>query len=67
MREAIEEVLGLQTEYSSKVTDAMKRRGDIVKVELPNELRELLPDLEKRVGVDAGPVFASRGFCGAGC
>ncbi len=51
MREAIEEVLRLQTEYSSKITEAMKRRGDIVKVELPNELRMLLPDLEKRVGV----------------
>ena len=52
MREAIEEVLRLQTEYSSKVTDAMKRRGDIVKVELANELREFLPSLQERIGID---------------
>jgi hypothetical protein len=51
-REAIQEVLLWQTEYSSKVTDAMKRRGDLVKTELPNELRELLPELALRVGVD---------------
>ena len=52
MRDAIQEVLLWQTEYSSKVTDAMKRRGDLVKTELPNELRELLPELALRVGVD---------------
>ena len=30
----------------------MKRRGDIVKVELANELREFLPSLQERIGVD---------------
>jgi hypothetical protein len=52
MRDAIQEVLLWQTEYSSRVTDAMKRRGDLVKTELPNELRELLPELAPRVGAD---------------
>jgi hypothetical protein len=51
MRDAIQEVLLWQTEYSSRVTDAMKRRGDLVKTELPNELRELLPELAARIGV----------------
>ncbi|MGE2816181.1 MrcB family domain-containing protein [Mycobacterium heidelbergense] len=52
MRDAIQEVLLWQTEYSSKVTDAMKRRGDLVRTQLPNELRDLLPELAPRVGVD---------------
>jgi hypothetical protein len=52
MRDSIQEVLLWQTEYSSKGTDAMKRRGDVVKTELANELRELLPELAARAGVD---------------
>jgi hypothetical protein len=41
-RDAIQEVLFWQTEYNSKVTDAMRRRGELVKTELPDELRTLL-------------------------
>jgi hypothetical protein len=42
VREAIEEVLLLQTDYSSKNSDAMQRRGVIVRDELKAELDELL-------------------------
>jgi hypothetical protein len=52
MRDTIQEILLWQTEYSSRVTDAMKRRGELVRTELPDELRTLLPALTPRVGVD---------------
>ncbi|MGB0972109.1 MAG: MrcB family domain-containing protein, partial [Mycobacterium sp.] len=52
MREAIQEVLLWQTEYSSKGTEAMLRRGELVKKEFADELRERLPDLSSLVAVD---------------
>jgi hypothetical protein len=52
MRDAIQEVLLWQTEYSSKATEAMNRRGELVKREFADELRELLPQLSPLVGVD---------------
>jgi hypothetical protein len=39
VREAIQEVLLWQTEYSSKGTEAMQRRGELVKREFADELR----------------------------
>lgn len=51
MRDAIQEVLLWQTEYSSKNTDAMKRRGDVVRAEFVDELRALVPQLEASAGV----------------
>jgi hypothetical protein len=52
MRDAIQEVLLWQTEYSSKATEAMSRRGELVKRVLADQLRQLLPDLTPLVGVD---------------
>lgn len=51
MRDAIQEVLLWQTEYSSKSTEGMKRRGEIVRAEFVDELRGLLPELKSRTGV----------------
>ncbi|WP_457062560.1 MrcB family domain-containing protein [Mycobacteroides abscessus] len=52
MRNGIEEVLLLQTEYSGDNTEAMQRRGIIVRTELAGELRELLPALIARSSID---------------
>jgi MrcB-like, N-terminal domain/Domain of unknown function (DUF3883) len=52
VREAIQEVLLWQTEYTSKVTEAMQRRGELVRREFADQLRDLLSELTPLVGVD---------------
>jgi hypothetical protein len=52
MRDAIQEVLLWQTEYSSKGTEAMNRRGELVKREFADELRQLVPEMSPLVSVD---------------
>jgi hypothetical protein len=52
MRDGIEEVLLLQTEYSADNTEAMQRRGIIVRDELANELRHLLREMSIRSAID---------------
>lgn len=52
MRDGIEEILLLQTDYSADNTEAMQRRGIIVRTELASELRNLLPELSARSSID---------------
>ncbi len=52
MHDAIEEILLLQTDYSHKNTDEMKRRGYIVRTELRDELKALIPALTARSAID---------------
>lgn len=52
VRETMEEVLLLQTDFSPENTDEMQRRGYLVRTQLVKELNELLPALAARSGVD---------------
>jgi hypothetical protein len=52
MREGIEEVLVLQTDYSARNTEEMEQRGLLVRDELPAQLRELLPSLVTASGIE---------------
>ncbi|KQU28262.1 MULTISPECIES: MrcB family domain-containing protein [unclassified Rhodococcus (in: high G+C Gram-positive bacteria)] len=52
MRDAIEEVLLWQTDYTHRNTDGMKRRGVIIRDELRRELEDLVPALKARSGID---------------
>jgi hypothetical protein len=52
MRDAIEEVLLLQTDYSPDNTGSMNRRGYVVRTELRDELNDLIPTLAARSGID---------------
>ncbi|OBJ40193.1 hypothetical protein A5621_10965 [Mycobacterium colombiense] len=52
MREAIEEILRLQKEYSPENSESMQRRGDLVRNTLANEIRELLPAMASGSGID---------------
>ncbi len=45
MREAIEQILGLQKEFSASNTEPMQRRGDLVRNKLAGELRGFLPTM----------------------
>lgn len=51
MRDALEEVLLLQTEYSPENTEAMRRRGNIVRTELRGELEKIVPALSAISGI----------------
>src|SRR3954462_15671260 len=52
MHDSIEEVLLLQTDYSAHNTDAMQRRGYLVRTKLRHELENLLPSLSAASGID---------------
>jgi hypothetical protein len=52
VHDAIEEVLLLQTEYSARNTDAMQRRGQIIRTEFRHELEEILPSLSASSRID---------------
>lgn len=52
MRDAIEEVLLLQTDYSSQNTEPMQRRGTLVRTELRDELNALVPAMAAQSGID---------------
>lgn len=52
MRDAFEEVLLLQTDYSADNTEPMQRRGELVRHELRDELEKLLPALAVSSGID---------------
>ena len=45
MQAELEEVLLLQDEWSAKNTDPMRRRGVLIRQTLPEQIREILPDL----------------------
>ncbi|GJP28263.1 hypothetical protein NJB18091_10120 [Mycobacterium marinum] len=51
MRDAFEEVLLLQTEYSPENTQSMQRRGQIVRTELRKELEVIVPALSVASGI----------------
>jgi hypothetical protein len=51
MRDAFEETLLLQTEYSHENTPAMQRRGQLIRREIAGELRLLLPRLIDESGI----------------
>lgn len=52
MRDAFEEVLLLQTEYSPKNTESMHRRGQIVRTEIRKELEGIAPVLSEASGIE---------------
>ncbi|HTX94336.1 MAG TPA: DUF3578 domain-containing protein [Mycobacterium sp.] len=52
MRDAIEEILRLQTEYSRENTEPMQRRGTLIRNKLAGELRELLPAMAAQSDID---------------
>ena len=52
MREAIEEILRLQKDFSAENTEAMQRRGELIRNQLAGELRELRPAMAARSGID---------------
>jgi MoxR-like ATPase len=52
MREAIEEILRLQTDFSAENTEAMQRRGELIRDKLAGEFRELLPAMAAHSGID---------------
>jgi hypothetical protein len=52
MRDAVEEVLLLQTEYSPLNTEPMQRRGVLVRTEFRDELNDLIPVMEAQSGID---------------
>lgn len=51
VRETMEEVLLLQTDFTPENTKEMQRRGYLVRTQLVNEISELLPALTARSGV----------------
>lgn len=51
MREAFGEVLSLQSEYTPSNSPAMQRRGVLIRHEIANELRGLLPALTEASGI----------------
>ena len=50
MRDTLEEILRLQVEYTAENTSKMQRRGVLIRRNLPNELRELGPELRATLG-----------------
>lgn len=52
VRDDIEEVLLLQTEFASTNTPSMKRRGELVRTVLADQVRDLLPGLAVEAAVD---------------
>jgi hypothetical protein len=52
MREAIEEILRLQKDFSAENTEAMQRRGELIRNQLAGEVRELLPAMAAQSGID---------------
>lgn len=52
MRDELEEVLLLQTDYSAQNTPEMQRRGLLVRQVIANEVRQLLPQLVAASGID---------------
>ena len=54
MREYLLEVLQLQPYWSAKNTNAMHRRGLLIRHTLPDQLRRTLPDLKDAIGRNGG-------------
>ena len=52
MREAIEEILRLQKDFSAQNTEPMQRRGELIRDKLAGELRELLPAMAAHSDID---------------
>ena len=50
MRDALEEVISLQDQYSAENTPAMQRRGTLIRRALPQELRNFGPALREAMG-----------------
>lgn len=48
---AIQEVLSLQPKYSSVNTDEMRRRGELIRHAIPNEIAQIRGDLAKAAGI----------------
>jgi hypothetical protein len=61
MRETMEEVLLLQGAFTPENTGEMQRRGYLVRTRLVEEIRELLPALTERSGVDDLSVMGKDG------
>ena len=57
----MEEVLRLQADFAPENTDEMRRRGYLVRAQLAEEVRELLPELIARSGVSDLKVMGKDG------
>ncbi|MCI4657131.1 MrcB family domain-containing protein [Cryobacterium zhongshanensis] len=61
VRDEINEVLLMQTQYTSENSEAMKRRGELVRLELADKLRRIAPELSRAGRIDDLRVTGSDG------